>query len=73
MTVRMCYLDEVGELGVALGDELVHFDLQLPLLLVLEGRVVFGEAGLALSVLQQEEVNHGGGTCEETGEEGNSR
>ena len=57
---RVCaYLDEVCELGVALGDELVHLTLQLPLLLVLERTVVLGEASLALAVLKKQEVNHG--------------
>lgn len=53
-------LDEVGlVLLVAGGDEAVHLALELDLLVVAEGGVPLGEAGLALSVLDEDEGEHG--------------
>ena len=52
-------LDKVGEFGIPLDDQLVNLRLQLLLLGVLEGGVELGKTCLALTVLQQEEMNHG--------------
>jgi hypothetical protein len=49
------HLHEVGELGVARGDQPVHLVLDLALLRLLDRDVPLGEARFALSVLKQEE------------------
>lgn len=58
------YLEEVGELRVPRRDHTVHLVLQLPLLLVVEGRVVLGEPRLPLPVLQQDETDLRGARAE---------
>jgi len=45
-------LNEVCKLWVSLCDEFVNLNLQLSLLLVLEGRIILGKARLSLTVLQ---------------------
>lgn len=51
------YLQKVGKLGVPIDHQAVHFVLKLMLLDLLEGDVIFGEAGLALPVLQHDEAD----------------
>jgi hypothetical protein len=51
------YLDKVGEFGIAIGDQAVHFGLCLGLLLCAQRDVPLAQSRLALTILQQQKSN----------------
>lgn len=51
-------LNEVGHLGVSLGNELVNLILKAGLLLEFDGHVPLGKSGLSLFVLKQQIADH---------------
>ena len=52
------HLDKVGKLGVTCCDDAVHVGLDFCALVVRIGAIVFGEAGFALPILQEEVLDH---------------
>ena len=53
------HLDKVGKLGVTCCDDAVHVGLDFCALVVRIRAIVFGEAGFALPILQEEVLDHG--------------